>query len=84
MFMGIRPKIDTWLNVFPKVECISVEELLKGVRPKENFSDGVAITELLMTAYMSAEQGVTIKFPPPGLDQFVPMVAKGKWNPKKQ
>ena len=61
-----------------------VECFLKGVRPKENFSDGVAITELLMTAYMSAEQGVTIKFPPPGLDQFVPMVAKGKWNPKKQ
>jgi len=61
-----------------------VECFLKGVRPKENFSDGVAITELLMTAYMSAEQGVTIKFPPPDLDQFVPMVAKGKWNPKKQ
>ena len=55
-----------------------VECSLKDVRTKENFSDGVAITELLMTAYMSAEQGVTIKFPPPGLDQFVPMVAKGK------
>jgi predicted dehydrogenase len=59
-----------------------VESFLKGVRPKENFSDGVAVTELLMTAYMSAEKGITIKFPPPGLDNYVPLVAQGKWNPK--
>ena len=59
-----------------------VESFLKRVRPKENFSDGVAVTELLMTAYMSAEKGITIKFPPPGLDNYVPLVAQGKWNPK--
>ena len=59
-----------------------VESFLAGKRPDENFSDGVAVTELLMTAYMSAEQDKTIKFPPPGLDDFVPAVAKGKWNPK--
>ena len=35
-----------------------VESFLKGVRPKENFSDGVAVTELLMTAYMSAEKEI--------------------------
>ena len=61
-----------------------VESFLAGKRPDENFSDGVAVTELLMTAYMSAEQDKTIKFPPPGLDDFVPAVAKGKWNPKDQ
>ena len=61
-----------------------VESFLAGKRPDENFSDGVAVTELLMTAYMSADQDKTIKFPPPGLDDFVPAVAKGKWNPKDQ
>jgi hypothetical protein len=34
-----------------------------------------------MTAYQSAEQGKTIDFPPAGLDQFVPAVAKGTWRP---
>ena len=36
---------------------------------------------MLMTAYMSAEQGKTVKFPPRGLDSFVPKVAKGTWRP---
>jgi len=37
-----------------------------------------------MTAYMSAEQGTTITFPPPDLDTFIPAVARGEWNPKEQ
>ena len=61
-----------------------VESFLANKRPEENFSDGVAVTELLMTAYMSAEQDKTIQFPPPGLDDFVPAVAKGEWNPKNR
>ena len=59
-----------------------VESFLAGIRPMENFSDGVNVTELLMTAYMSAENNKTIVFPPPGLDEFIPAVAKGEWNPK--
>ena len=60
-----------------------VQSFLAGKRPEENFSDGVAVTELLMTAYMSAEMDKTIQFPPPGLDDFIPAVAKGEWNPNK-
>ena len=60
-----------------------VESFLAGKRPDENFSDGVAVTELLMTAYMSAEQERTIAFPPPDLESFVPAVAKGEWNPRE-
>ena len=60
-----------------------VESFLAGKRPEENFSDGLAVTELLMAAYMSAEQDKTIKFPPEGLEDFVPAVAKGEWNPNK-
>ncbi|MFL2998530.1 MAG: Gfo/Idh/MocA family protein [Candidatus Neomarinimicrobiota bacterium] len=58
-----------------------VQCFLEKKRPKENFSDGVAVTELLMTAYMSAEKGITVKFPPTGLDDYIPLVAQGKWNP---
>ena len=61
-----------------------VESFLSGKRPEENFSDGLAVTELLMAAYMSAEQGKTIAFPPEGLDDFIPAVAKGEWNPNNQ
>ncbi|MBC8215635.1 MAG: Gfo/Idh/MocA family oxidoreductase [Candidatus Marinimicrobia bacterium] len=61
-----------------------VESFLAGKRPSENFSDGLEVTKLLMTAYMSAEQNKTITFPPDGLDDFIPSVAKGNWNPKTQ
>lgn len=61
-----------------------VQSFLDGRRPEENFSDGVSVTELLMAAYMSAEQDRTVPFPPPGLETFVPAVARGKWNPRKK
>ena len=60
-----------------------VQSFLAGKRPEENFSDGLNVTELLMTAYMSAEQDKTIPFPPPDLDTFIPAVARGEWNPKE-
>jgi predicted dehydrogenase len=60
-----------------------VRSFLEGVRPSENWSDGVAVTELLMAAYISVEKEKTLPFPPPGLANFIPAVAKGTWNPKK-
>lgn len=59
-----------------------VRSFLSGVRPAENFSDGVDVTDLLMTAYMSAELEKTVAFPPPELEAFVPAVARGVWNPR--
>ncbi|OGU66790.1 MAG: dehydrogenase [Stygiobacter sp. RIFOXYC12_FULL_38_8] len=59
-----------------------VRSFIEGKRPMENFEDGLNVTELLMTGYMSAEQEKTIVFPPPNLDTFVPKVAKGEWNPR--
>ncbi len=61
-----------------------VQSFLEGVRPEENFSDGVAVTELLMAAYRSAELGKTVAFPFKGLESYVPPVALGKWNPKSK
>ena len=47
-----------------------------GKRPAETFEDGVAVAEILMAAYMSAERGATLDFPPAGLESFVPAVAR--------
>jgi len=59
-----------------------VRAFRNGVRPEENFGDGLAVTELLMAAYLSAETGKTVAFPPKGLESFVPAVARGAWNPR--
>ena len=58
-----------------------VQCFLEGKQPELTFDDGLEVVELLMTAYMSAEQGRTLKFRPPGLDKFVPAVARGAWRP---
>jgi predicted dehydrogenase len=55
-----------------------VEAFRAGRRPRETFEDGVAVTEILMAAYMSAERGATLDFPPPGLESFVPSVARAE------
>ena len=34
-----------------------------------------------IAAYKSAELGTTVRFPPAGIDDFVPKVAKGTWRP---
>ena len=51
-----------------------------GKQPEESFYDGLEISELLMTAYMSAEQERTIQFKPAGLAEYVPLVAQGLWK----
>jgi predicted dehydrogenase len=49
--------------------------------PVLTFDDGLEVVKLLMTAYQSAEEGRTLKFPPRGLEAYVPKVAKGTWKP---
>ncbi len=58
-----------------------IQSFLRGEQPEEGFRAGLEVTELLMTAYMSAEQGRTIDFRPEGLEDFVPAVATGTWKP---
>ncbi len=57
-----------------------VRAFLRGDAPDVTFDDGVEVVELLMSAYMSAEQGRTLSFRPEGLDAFVPAVARGAWK----
>jgi len=59
-----------------------VRAFLGKEKPLLTFHDGLDVVRLLMTAYMSAEQGKTIEFPPRGLDKFVPQVAQGTWKPR--
>ena len=49
--------------------------------PLLTLEDGLDVVKVLMSAYMSAEQEKTVRFPPRGLDSFVPAVARGRWNP---
>ena len=51
-----------------------------GKQPEESFYDGLEVTQLLMTAYHSAEQERTLTFEPDALDSFVPAVARGVWK----
>jgi predicted dehydrogenase len=46
-----------------------------------DWDDGVEVVKMLMTAYQSAEEGRALDFPPAGLTDFVPAVARGAWNP---
>jgi predicted dehydrogenase len=57
-----------------------VRAFLGKEEPLLTFRDGVAVVELLMAAYVSAEQEKTVRFPPRGLEKFVPQVAKGEWR----
>jgi predicted dehydrogenase len=48
----------------------------RGEPPIETFADGVAVVELLMALYRSAELGQTVTFPCPELETYVPPVAR--------
>ncbi len=53
-----------------------VECFRKGKTPLETFEDGVAVVEILMGLYRSAEIGETISFPSADLEDYVPLVAR--------
>jgi predicted dehydrogenase len=56
-----------------------VQAFLAGRMPDENWRDGLAVTEVLMACYKSAEEGRTVPFPVE-LGDFVPAVARGAWH----
>ena len=53
-----------------------VTAFAQGRQPELGFHAGREVTELLMTCYMSAEQGRVVAWKPDGLQTFVPQVAR--------
>lgn len=58
-----------------------VDAFLRGERPEETFEDGLAVTELLMALYRSAEVGTTVAPGDPSLADYVPPVARPAGRP---
>lgn len=56
---------------------------LRGEQPAESLHEGLEVTELLMAAYKAAETGTRVTWPV-DLEDFVPAVARGEWNPRKE
>ena len=80
---GLMPVVanEAWAYGYEAENRHFVRAFLSGETPMLTFDDGVEVVRTLMAAYMSAEQGRTLKFPPDGLDSFVPAVASGTWRP---
>jgi predicted dehydrogenase len=57
-----------------------VEAFRKGEEPLETFRDGVAVVEMLMALYRSAETGSTVHLPDDVLETYVPPVARGEYR----
>ncbi len=57
-----------------------VQAFLDGRQPELDFYAGLNVLEILMTAYLSAEQERTIYWKPDNLATFIPAVAQGTWK----
>ena len=75
---GLMPVLDDEAGIYGYtlenrhfVECFRT-----GQRPIETFEDGVAVVEMLMALYRSAELGRTVQLPDPALESYVPPVAR--------
>jgi predicted dehydrogenase len=81
--MGLMPVVAGEAAIYGyEAEDRHFARVFLGKEPARlTFDDGLEVVQILMTAYQSAEQGKTLDFPPPGLDGFVPAVAKGTWRP---
>jgi predicted dehydrogenase len=76
---GLMPVLEDEANAYGYVDenRHMVDAFRHGREPLETFSDGVAVIEMLMALYRSAETGKTIKLPSLSLEKFVPRVARG-------
>ncbi|MDH5805131.1 MAG: Gfo/Idh/MocA family oxidoreductase [Gemmatimonadota bacterium] len=79
--MGVMPVVadESWAYGYDAENRHFTRAFLGLEEPELTFEDGVEVMEILMTAYMSAEQERTLPFRPEGLDEFKPAVQKGTW-----
>jgi predicted dehydrogenase len=81
--MGLMPVVPDEAATYGYVaeDRHFVRAFLGKEAPLLTWHDGLEVMQILMAAYMSAERGKTLAFPPRGLDQFLPAVARGAWQP---
>jgi predicted dehydrogenase len=75
---GLMPVLEDEAGVYGYTDenRHMVECFRKGEVPLETFEDGLAVVEILMALYRSAEIGETVHFPAPDLEDYVPLVAR--------
>ncbi len=80
---GLMPIIadETFTYGYQEENRHMVNSFLEDKMPRENWKDGLLVTQLMMTAYKSAEKGRTIPFNPHKLRGYIPEIAKGEWKP---
>jgi len=57
-----------------------VQRFLDKRQPDLTWDDGLDVVRILMTCYQAAEEERALEFPPPGIETFVPAVARGTWR----
>ena len=75
---GLMPVLEDEANAYGYVDedRHMVDAFRYGRKPLETFSDGVAVMEMLMALYRSAETGKIVNFPSKELENYVPRVAR--------
>jgi predicted dehydrogenase len=75
---GLMPVLEDEANAYGYVgeNRHMVDAFRRGERPLETFADGVAVVEMLMALYFSAETGKTVTLPSKRLEKYVPVVAR--------
>jgi predicted dehydrogenase len=75
---GLMPVLDDEAGIYGYTleNRHFVDAFRAGRRPDETFDDGVAVVEMLMALYRSAELGRSIALPDPELESYVPPVAR--------
>jgi predicted dehydrogenase len=75
---GLMPVLEDEPGVYGYVNenRHMVEAFRKGTRPMETLEDGLAVVELLMALYRSAEIGQVVRFPAADLENYIPPVAR--------
>ena len=75
---GLMPVLEDEAGVYGYTDenRHMVERFRRGAMPDETFADGLAVVELMIGMYRSAETGTTVAFPLEGLERYVPPVAR--------
>ncbi len=75
---GLMPVVENEPDIYGYIgeDRHMVEAFRYGRPPIETFEDGVAVSEMLMALYRSAELGQVVKLPDKELETYVPPVAR--------